>query len=408
MSLADEIPAVPEAWPDAVITRALILLFAISVGVIVTNLFAAQTLVGLIGLDLGLAVAGNGLIAMASLLGYATGLFLLAPLADLLENRLLILRLLIGAVVCASASALAPNAASLLVLLFVLGAACSAIQILVPIAASMAPIEQRGRVIGDVMSGLMVGILLARPLASLLAGSFGWRSFYGASALAMAVLTLVLALRLPRRQPAAHNSYRGLIASLWHLLRSEPVLRRRASTASLCLAAFSLFWTAVALRLAQQPFSLDQRGIALFALAGAGGAIVSPLAGRAGDRGWTRPVTVAFHLVMIAAFALAGWAGMASHVPTFVLLCLMAASAIFLDIGVIGDQTLGRRAINLLQPEARGRLNGLFVGLFFLGGAVGAALAGLAWVNGGWLMICIIGALFGFAALVVDCFGKEA
>ncbi|MGF6232070.1 putative MFS family arabinose efflux permease [Inquilinus ginsengisoli] len=400
MSVTSDSPATVLPQPEAILTRPLILLFGTSVGIIVTNLFAPQTLVGLIGPSLGLSAAAAGLVATATLLGYAAGLFLLVPLADLAENRRLILRMLAGASACAGLAALAPTAATLLPVLVLLGAACSAIQILVPIAAAMAPPEQRGRVIGDVMGGLMVGILLSRPLASVIAGSAGWRGFYLASAVAMALLTLVLAARLPQRQPAAETGYPALIASLWQLLREEPVLRSRALTASLVMAAFSLFWTAVALRLAQAPFELGQGGIALFALVGAGGAAVTPLAGRAGDRGWTRPASLASHLAVIGGFALAAWAGAAPSGGRLLPLVPMGLAAVVLDIGVTGDQTLGRRAINLLRPEARGRLNGLFVGLFFLGGAVGSAAAGLAWAAGGWPLICLIGAAFGAAALV--------
>jgi len=167
------------------------------------------------------------------------------------------------------------------------------------------------------------------------------------------------------------------------------------------MAAFSLFWTSVALRLAQPPFDLGQRGIALFALVGAGGAVVTPLFGRAGDRGWTRPATRAAHLLIIAALALAAWAGAGREGPVLHLI-LMGTSAVLLDVGVTGDQTLGRRAVNLLRPEARGRLNGLFVGLFFLGGAIGSALAGLAWSAGGWPAVCLTGMAIGVAALAAD------
>ena len=394
-----------EREPANAITGPLTLLFAVAVGVIVTNLFASQTLIGLIGPSLGFDAAGGGLIATATLLGYAAGLFLLVPLADLLENRRLIVRMLACAALVAGAAALAPTASSLLIALFVLGAACSAIQILVPIAASMAPPERRGRVIGDVMSGLMIGILLSRPLASLIADEFGWRAFYGVNAIAMTLLAIVLATRLPERRPVARSSYRALIASLWRLLRAEPMLRRRALTASLAMAAFSLFWTAVALRLAEPPFGLGQRGIALFALVGAGGAVVTPLFGRAGDHGWTRSATIFCHLVLIGAMALAAWAGSSGPTTGWLPLMLMGVSAVLLDIGVTGDQTLGRRAVNLLQPEARGRLNGLFVGIFFIGGAIGSLLAGVAWSWGGWTCVCAIGGGFGLVAFLVDWIG---
>lgn len=401
--------ALPNDPPHAMTPR-LALLFAASVAVIVLNLFAPQTLVGLIGPSLGLQPAQNGLVAMVTLLGYASGLFLLVPLADLLENRRLVVMQLIVAIAAAAAAMFCTGAEALLAALFVLGAACSAIQVLVPIAAHMASPARRGQVIGDVMGGLMVGILLSRPLASLIADAWGWRAFYGISALAMALLVAVLASRLPARQPAATASYPALIASLWRLLREEKVLRRRALSASLVMGAFSLFWTAVALRLAQPPFGLGQRGIALFALAGAGGAIVTPLFGRLGDRGWTRGATLAAHAVLLGALGLAAWAGMAAPAPhaAWWPLLAMGAAAVLLDVGVTGDQTLGRRAINFLRPDARGRINGIFVGVFFLGGAAGSALAGAAWALGGWNAVCAAGALFALSALMTALTGSDA
>ena len=387
------------------ITRSQTLLFAASVGIIVTNLFAPQTLVGLIGPSLGAATSESGLVSMATLLGYAAGLFFLVPLSDLVENRALVLRMVCAAALAAAVASFAPSAASLLAVLFVLGAACSCIQVLVPVAASMAPPGQEGRVIGDVMSGLMIGILLSRPIASLAADAFGWRAFYGISAAALALLAILLGLTLPRRRPPAHANYVSLIASLIGLLGQEPVLRRRAFTASLVMAAFSVFWTAVALRLSAPPFDLGQKGIALFALAGAGGAAVTPIFGRAGDRGFTRLATILCHLVLIAALGLAAWAGTARAGGAWLPLILMGVSAVLLDIGVTGDQTLGRRAVNLLQPKARGRINGLFVGIFFIGGAVGSLLSGIAWAWGGWNAVCAAGAAFGFIALAVDLAG---
>lgn len=397
-ALCQSLPKAPE---EHGLSAALTVLFAVAVGVIVTNLFAPQTLVGAIGASFGLPEAASGLVAMAPLLGYAVGLILLVPLADLVENRALVLRMLSCAVVTAALVAIAPGLPALLVLMVALGAACSAIQILVPIAAAMVAPARRGAMIGDVMSGLMVGILLARPLASLLADAWGWRGFYVVSAAAMALLTLVLAGNLPRRRPETRASYPALIASLWHLLRQEPVLRRRALSAALVMASFSLIWTVVALRLVQSPFLLGQRGIALFALAGAGGALATPVFGRFGDRGWTRPATLVSHLLMLAALVLLGWAGTTDHLAMPVALTGLVLGIILLDIGVVGDQTLGRRAVNLLQPEARARLNGLFVGIFFLGGALGSALAGVSWAWGGWLGSCGGAAVFGLLALFV-------
>jgi predicted MFS family arabinose efflux permease len=382
------------------VTRSFVLLAAIATGVIVTNLFAPQILVGLIGPSLGMTAWQAGMVSTLTLLGYALGLFLLVPLADLFENKRLILRTLCCAILAALCTALAPTPISLLAATCILGASCAAIQMLVPLVASITPAEHRGRVIGDVMSGLMIGILLSRPLASLIADTWSWRAFYVVSAASMAILTGALASYLPTLRPAARVRYGALLASFPKLLREEPVLRVRAWTAALVMASFTAYWAAIALRLASAPFNLNARGIALFALFGAVGTAVTPLAGRLGDRGWARPMLFASHLLIIVSLGLCAWAG--SIESQALAIFLLSIGTILFDVGVTSDQTLGRRAVNLLRPEARGRLNGLFVGLFFIGGAIGAAAAAFAWTVDGWKAVCAVAACFGLVALITD------
>ncbi|MBJ6133676.1 MFS transporter [Ochrobactrum sp. Q0168] len=392
----------PHVELETSFSGAMTMLFAVATGLIVTNLFACQTLVGTLAVSFGFPPAYGSMVAMATLLGYATGLFFLVPLADLTENRALVLRMLS----CGAATALIASVTSsgwlFISLLFLLGAACSCIQILVPIAASMAPPEQRGRVIGNVMSGLMVGILLSRPVAGIIADTWGWRSFYQISGAAMVLLICLLWKFLPERRPVGSLPYSALIASLWQLMRNEPVLRSSAFSAAMVMASFSLFWTAVALRLATSPFNLAPNGIAVFALVGAGGAAVTPLVGRLGDLGHGRMIKIISHFLVIVAALLALCAGSSHTVSPWPALLLLGLAAIVLDVGTTGDQTLGRRDINLLRPEARGRLNGVFVGTFFVGGALGSALAGAAWSVGGWELVCFCLAGFGFLALVTD------
>ncbi|RQT53118.1 MFS transporter [Burkholderia cepacia] len=399
----------PAGTPPA-LSAGMTLFFAATVGVIVMDLFAAQPLTGPISADLHLPPGLAGLVAMLPQLGYAAGLVLLVPLVDLLENRRLIVATLAACAAALALPAFTRSGTVFLLATLVAGGASSVIQMLVPMAASMAPEAQRGRAVGNVMSGLMLGILLSRPLASLIAGSAGWRGFYLLAALANAAIAVVLALCLPSRTPSITAGYRALLASMGCLLADEPVLRRHALSAALAMAAFSAFWTAVGLRLAQPPFGLDLHGIAWFAFAGASGAIVTPLAGRAGDRGHGPAAQRIAHGTMLVALALlgiagAGWFGFDAHAHRGLALALLAGGAALLDAGVIVDQTIGRRAINLLNPAARGRLNGLFVGLFFIGGALGAALAGSAWAWGGWSAVCGVGFAFAGAAAV---FGRSA
>ena len=379
--------------------RRLTPLLTLACGVIALNLAAAQPLVETIARSLGLGLASAGLVTTATLLGYGAGMVFLVPLVDLVENRRLVLRMLTLDVAALAASAWAPHAAVYLAAAFAVGAATSSIQMLVPLVASLAPAAERGRVVGNMMSGVMVGILLSRPLASLIAQALGWRGVFAAFALAIAAVALPLWRALPALQPTHRLRYATLVRSLWPLARGERVLQRHALSATLAFGAFNVFWTIVALRLARPPFGLGAPGIAAFAMAGVGGSVIAPVAGRLGDRGLTRPANVAMHALILAAVALAWIAGRQAPAAG---LALMVAASLLLDVGTIGDQTLGRRAINLVRPEARGRLNGLFTGTFFIGGAAASWLAGLAWACGGWGPTCALGAAFGVGALAVS------
>lgn len=369
-------------------------LFSIAVGLLITNMFALQVLVGPISESLGIAKSLSGLVATIPLLGYAAGLFFLVPLADLLENRGLVLGMLSLVAAALLGITFAGGGLTLFVLLLLVGACYSAVQILIPIAAGMVEPEERGRVIGDIMSGLMVGILLSRPIASLLAGTWGWKSYYIASAGATLMLLGALAAKLPSRHPNTVTSYGALIASMWSLFRNEPVLRSRSISAAIVMVAFNFFWTTITFVLSGSPLHLGQIGIALFALVGTGGAITTPIVGRLSDKGFGERVTAVSHLVMMGAFGLAALSLLGSP---YMMLVGLGLSAFLLDVGVLGDQTVGRYMVNLLNPEARARINGIFVGVFFLGGAIGSALSGALWVAGGWKAICAASA--GIAAL---------
>ena len=382
-------------------TQAPVLLFALATGVIVQGLYVAQPLVGVIAASLGLPAAVVSLVATLALLGYALGLFLLVPLCDLVENRRLVLATLAINALALLVAALPVSAPTFLAASLLVGFSATVIQMLIPLAAAMTAEAQRGRVIGNITSGMMLGIMLSRPLASVIAGYLGWHASYAVLAAAIVVLSLALARSMPSLPPRQRMSYPALLSSLAALWRAEPLLRERALSVALCFGAFSAFWGMVALRLAAAPFGLHANGIALFALAGVSGAISAPLAGRLGDAGKARFATFAAHVCVVLATLLA-WLGgdarlFASSTPA---LATLVIAAILLDAGTIGDLTLGRREINLLQPEARGRINGLYTGVFFVGGAAGSALAGLAWARAGWNGTCLAALGFGLAALV--------
>jgi predicted MFS family arabinose efflux permease len=383
-------------------------LFTVAVGVLVANLFTAQPMLASIAQSFGVETARASLSVVLTQIGYAAGLFLVLPLSDLFENRRLILRMLTLAIASLLVVAASPTLPLFLGACLLLGFSSSVLQLMVTLASHLTPPERRGAMLGGLMSGVMLGLLLARPIASVLSDVAGWRSIYLLSALVV-VLVWIGAVRLvPRRVPVVENSYGALLASLVTLLREEDVLRRRATYQALLMAAFGSFWTSIALLLAHAPFDLSPSAIALFALVGAAGAVAAPIAGRIGDRGWSRPLTVAAQTTTVVSLVLAGLGGGAwgISVPPALGLVLLVAAAILLDIGVVTDQALGRREVNLLRPAARGRMNGLFSGLFFVGGAVGAAASGFAWHHGGWTAVSTVAAAFAAAAWLLRAFGR--
>jgi len=394
---------ITEVTPAAQITPLRTVFFAAVVGLFIFDIFAPQVMLGDIARDLHVDTARASYVSTGTMLGYALGLLFVVPLADVIENRRLVVSMATASVAALGLAATTKSALALIALSVVIGAAASLIQVLVPLVGSLVPPSSRGRVLGNVMSGLLLGIMLSRPAATLITDAFGWRAFYALSAVVIAITTVLLRMMLAEREPQNPIAYGAAVASLGALLRREPLLRSRSLTAALVMAAFSMFWTAIVMRLTSGPFHLSARGVALFGLAGTAGAVVAPLAGRLGDRGLGRPATLASDAAVIVSLLLALVAGgsLASSSPLLGL-ALLVVAAMLLDGGAIGDQTLGRRAINLLDPSAIGRRNGLFVGIFFLGGAAGSALVGPLSAVAGFTGVCIAGALFGVAALVVS------
>jgi predicted MFS family arabinose efflux permease len=367
-------------------------LLAAACGLTAANIYYAQPLIGLIAPSIGLSETAASLIVTFTQGGYCVGLVLLVPLGDLLENRALTSWTLCACGAALLLAAFAPTSTAFLAAALLIGITSVAAQMLVPIAAHLAPDATRGKTIGNVMSGLLLGIMLARPLSSLIASAFGWRAVFLLSAVATVGLAFALRRLLPERHPKVDHGYFELIASLWALLRDTPVLRRRAAYQAALFGAFSLFWTAVPLELAGPTFGLTQRGIALFALAGTGGALSAPIVGRMADRGWSG-VATGLSMVVVAIGFLLAWIGGSGS-----MLALLVGG-IALDAGVQGNQVVGQRAIYAVGPEVRSRLNGLYIAIFFVGGAAGSAIASLVYTLGGWTPVCWIGVAFPLIAL---------
>ena len=380
--------------PPPGLSRTLTFVLAFSCGAVVANLYYVQPLVGIVGPEIGLPTALAGLIVTLTQLGYAAGLLVLVPLGDQLENRRLVVVTLCCGVVALIGAALAPSAGLFLTASFLIGATSVSAQMMVPIAAHLTPERSRGRAVGNVMSGLLLGILLARPIGSLVAHALGWRAVFALGAGLLAVLAVVLRLALPERRPAPGLRYGQLLLSLWPLLRGTRVLQRRALYHACLFASFSLFWTGAPILLSGPVFGLSQAGIALFALSGAAGALVAPLAGRLADRGYGRVVTGIALASVAAAFVLARIGGHGS-------LASLVVAGIVLDSGVQANLVTGQRAIYTLGDAVRSRLNGLYMAIFFTGGALGSALTSPAMAWGGWNTVTWLGVAFPVAALLL-------
>jgi predicted MFS family arabinose efflux permease len=372
------------------------ILLASACGLLAANLYYAQPLAGPISAAIGLSPQATGLIVTLTQMGYGMGLLLIVPLGDLIENRSLLFMLMGIITVALIGAGLATSAAAFLASALFIGLGSVAVQVLVPYAAHLAPEATRGRVVGNVMSGLMLGIMLARPVSGIIAEFASWHVVFFLSAGVMILLALVLGRTLPKRVPGSKPSYGALLASMGKLALTLPVLRRRALYQACQFGAFSLFWTTTPLLLASPVFHLSQGGIALFALAGVAGAVAAPIAGRVADRGWSRPGTGLGMLAVVVAFLMTHIAREGSTAA----LGLLVAAAIVLDFGVSATMTLGQRAIFSLGAEYRGRINGIYMATLFAGGALGSAIGGWAFAEGGWPLTSAIGLAFPIAALL--------
>ena len=384
----------PHDTPD--ISRAMVLLLAVACGLIAANLYYAQTLVGPISLATGLSAQAAGLIVTLTQIGYTLGLLFIVPLGDLLENRRLIVTALLFTAVALLLAAFSSSAWLFLAAALAIGLGSVAAQVLVPFAAHLSQEATRGQTVGKVVSGLLLGIMLARPAASLVAAHAGWHVVFGGAAVIILALAALLRSKLPLRVPAAPMAYPKLIGSLWTLFASTPMLRRRAAYHAGLFGSFSLFWTVTPMMLAAPEFHLSQTGIAIFALVGMAGAVASPLAGRLADAGHTLLATAAALALGVAGFAL----------PLIVpgsrnaALALLVIASIVLDMGVAANLVLGQRAIFSLGAELRSRLNAIYFALFFAGGALGSALGAWVYASHGWHAALLSGMAFPGLALL--------
>nr|WP_245604126.1 MFS transporter [Patulibacter minatonensis] len=369
--------------------RRLVLLLAVTCGVAVTNLYVAQPLLDTIASAFDVSSSTAGLLVTASQVGYVLGLAFLVPLGDLLERRRLIVALLVIAAVGQVGSTVAPGLAVLAAALIVVGVATAVAQVVVPLASSLAGEEERGRIVGTVMSGLLVGILLARTLSGLIAEIGGWRLVFAVASGAMLVLAAVLWRFLPDAPPPvategpARKRYGALLRSVVTLVGEEPELRRRMWLGSIGMAIFSVLWTSIAFLLSREPFGYGDGVIGLFGLAGLAGALMAPVAGRLADAGHGHRATTGALVALVVSWGLLELGGTS--------VVLLVAGIIVLDFAVQGLQITNQSTIYALRPDARSRITTAYMVAYFLGGVAGSTASSIVWGAGGWDAVCALG-----------------
>ncbi|EPT0780942.1 MFS transporter [Enterobacter hormaechei] len=375
------------------LSPALILLMSVATGLAVASNYYAQPLLDTIARAFDLSASSAGFIVTAAQLGYAAGLLFLVPLGDMFERRMLIVSMTLLA-----AGGMLITASSQSLTMMIIGTALTGLfsvvaQILVPLAATLASPEKRGKVVGTIMSGLLLGILLARTVAGLLASLGGWRTVYWVASVLMVIMALALWRGLPKVKQENHLNYPQLLASVFSLFTREKLLRTRAILGCLTFANFSILWTSMAFLLAAPPFNYSEGVIGLFGLAGAAGALGARPAGGLADKGKSHMTTSAGLVLLLLSWA-AIWYG---HVSVLALI----VGILVLDLTVQGVHITNQTVIYRVKPEARNRLTAGYMTSNFIGGAAGSLISASAWQHAGWTGVCAIGAIVAAINLLV-------
>jgi predicted MFS family arabinose efflux permease len=372
-------------------------MMAVIAGAVITNLYCIQPILPLIAADMGIGIGTVDLVASVALLGFAAGLGLLLPLGDRYDRRKLVLVQIALAFGLALAATLSDGIWSLIAVSFGLGAVSCVPQQLVPFAAVMSAPAERGRSVGTVVSGIMVGILLGRTVSGVIGASHGWRAVYGVEAAFMVPVFIAAAMLLPRGVPSTKLSYGRLLASMWPLVRDHRSLRQSMMVQALLWACFNAFWVNLAALLASSRWHLDSAWAGGFGIIGAAGAMAASWGGRATDRIGSRNVIGASILIVTLSYLL-----LAGAESSLVLLVL---GVIVLDIGVQAGLVSNQTRAFAVDPTAQGRLNSLYMTATFAGGAVGVAASGWLMAHFGWTGIAVFGVVVALCAAVIHWLG---
>jgi predicted MFS family arabinose efflux permease len=384
--------------PSHAAPRAPLAFLGLACAVGVSTIYYNQPLLLEMSRSYGATADRIGFVAVATQVGYAIGLLVFVPLGDVLERRSLMMKMYGAVAVSLLLVALAPGANWLIAGSVLLGLFASVTHIALPIAPDLVSHEQRGRAIGTVMTGLLLGILLARTFAGWVSGIHGWRWVFVVAAVMNAAFVPLIWKVMPKLPPKQKLHYSDAMKSLWTLFRTQPLLRESSIIGALVFASFSCFWTTLAFLL-NSHYGLGAGVAGTFGVVGAAGAMVAPLAGRLADRHGSRWV-ISAGIALLASSYLLLWGSDAAHLSTTVHLIALVVGVVVLDMGAQMTQVANQTRIFGLVPSARSRLNTVYMTVYFSGAAVGSALATIAWTHWHWNGVsCLALGLISLAAL---------
>lgn len=390
MSAGMSAPALPAAHLSSALTR----LLAVGAGAAVANSYYNQAFLGHLTVEFGLAAGAVAIVPVLSQVGNALGIVFLAPLGDKMERKTLILATIAALVVALVGAAVSPGFIWLAVASLAVGLMATVAQQIVPLAVHLAAPDQRGRTLGEVTAGILIGILLARAVSGAISDLWGWPFVFWFAAGLMTLIGAAFAVWLPRAAPTTDLTYWRLIASLGNLLRSHRTLRQAIAVQFLIFAAFIGFWSTVALELMRPPYETGATGVGLLALVGVAGALAAPIAGGFADRRGPQAIISIGAGLVIVAFAIFGfWQGS---------VVALVIGVLIMDLAVQSSQVANQARVYALDANARSLLNTVFMSTMLLGGAAGAGLGGLAFSAWGWSGTCVFGAICAALALLLS------
>ena len=378
------------------LSQSKVLFMAFATGIIVANLYYCQPLIVLIANEFKIPEAEAGSITYLTQAGYAIGLFFMVPLGDKVERKKQILVTTFASVLALILAAVSKSYFVLEIASLLIGATSIVPQLILPLGASLSAPEKRGKVIGTIMSGLLIGILLSRTLSGFVGELWGWRSMFWIAAGVCLILFFMIKKQFPENKPTFQGSYGQLIQSLFSLIKTQPILREATLINVFSFAQFGLFWTTMVLLMSQEPFSFNSATIGLFGIVGASGALAAPLVGKIGDKGSSRVVVGYGCLMMLLSFIVFYFS--AQSIVGIVI------GIILIDIGLQAIHISNQTRVYSILPEARNRMNTVFMSFSFFGTALGSAFGLLLWKIGAWHAVSLGGMILVVLAFAVYAF----